>query len=155
MRINFLLIAWHPEPEGGAFALAVAVDTDLSTAAFGDGLTDGEPHACALHKLIELEELFEYQRLLVSWDALAGILAIKVKTVVFGLPSEADMPLGGKLHGIGYEVGKHLLDTSDVDGGGEVVKGTVFLELHVGILYALSPKAMAKSVSSGLMGKAP
>ena len=40
--------------------------------------------------------------------------------------------------GVGYEVGQHLLDTSDVDGGGEVVKGTVFLELHVGILYALS-----------------
>ena len=48
------------------------------------------------------------------------------------------MSLGGELHGVGYEVGQHLLDTSDVEVGVEVVERTVFLELHVGVLYALS-----------------
>ena len=47
------------------------------------------------------------------------------------------MTLGGELHGIGDEVGQHLLDTSDVEVGVEVVERTVFLEFHVGVLYAL------------------
>ena len=137
MQCALLLHGRESDSNGSAFALALAVDTDLTAATFCDGLADGKTHACALYKLVEFDELFEYQRLLVSWDALAGILAIKVKTVVFGLPSEADMPLGGKLHGIGHKVGKYLLDAADVKSCREVVKGTFFLEFHIGILNAL------------------
>ena len=137
IRYSLLLVTWHPKPEGGAFTLALAVDTDLSTAAFGDGLTDGESHTRTLYKFIEFDELFEYQGLFVGGDALAGILAIEVEAIIFGLPSETDMTLGGELHGVGDEISQHLLDAPDVDGGKVVIERVILLEFHVGILYAL------------------
>ena len=117
--------------------LAVADDADVTAATLGDGLTDGETHSRSLDKLVELDEAFEYRCLLVGGDALAGILAEEVEAVVLRLPAEADMTLGGELHGVGDEVGEHLLDAANVDDGGKMVVGTFPQEFHVGVLNAL------------------
>ena len=43
----------------------------------------------------------------------------------------------GELHGIGDEVGEHLMHPSDVEGGDKRVVGVLLLELHGGFLYTL------------------
>ena len=71
----------YPKPERAAVPKAGADNADGATATLGDGLTDGETHTSALHKLVQLHETLKHGGLLVQRNALTSVLAVDVEAV--------------------------------------------------------------------------
>ena len=112
-------------------------DTDLSATTFCNGLTDTEPQTRTLHEVVELDKTLKHTGLFLLGNTGAGILTIEVDTIVLLSVAHLDMALVGVLHGVGGEVGQHLLDTAYVKHNREGVIGIVLNELHPRFFHAL------------------
>ena len=100
-------------------------------------MADTQAKTRALHEVVELDEALEHAGLLLLGNTGTGVLAIEVDTLLLLAIAHLDMTLMGVLHGIGNEVGEHLLDAALVERGGEGGIRIVLDELHAGLLYAL------------------
>ena len=124
----FLFNNFHrnPEPEFRTF-IHFALYADVAMAGGDDGLTDGEAEACALHKLVELDETIENCFLLVVGDACSGVFAegIDAHLTVALLQAIAypDAALLRVFQCVAHKIAEYLAHATDVDRYSELLQG--------------------------------
>ena len=123
---------------------ALGVEAYLALACIGNGLTDAQTETRALYVVVQLDEALEHLLLVFLGNTGTGVLAIDVETrlalALLLAITHANVALLGVLHGVGHEVGQHLLDAAVVHLGNETLQRGVLLELHAGVLHALGQR---------------
>ena len=125
----------YPHPEGRALPFAFRFHADPAATLLADGLADTQSQTRSLHIVVQLYKAFEHFLLVFLRNAGSRILAVDADTFVLLCVAHFDMSLLGVFHGIGHEVGDHLLYTARVEMCGERLVGIVLDKLHLRVLH--------------------